>query len=150
MTQFTFPSLRRLTIAGSLAAAMAFTAQPALADEQEGDEVEMTKGEAKLAKMLEGRVAGEPQSCINGTRLNNVSVIDGTAYVYGRGRTIYVQRTRNPESIDDRDIVVDVRNTTQICKVDSVTTVDRFLGFFTGVHFFEDFIPYTRVEDSDG
>ena len=40
------------------------------------------KGEARLAHMLEGRVAGTPVSCINTSRTNAMQVIDGVAVVY--------------------------------------------------------------------
>ena len=133
-------------------AAMGLAASPAIAgDEAEKEEpTEMTKGEKKLAKMLEGRVAGEPQRCIRNFPNQRLSVIDKTAYVYGRGRTIYVQRTKHPEDIDDDDILV-LKTTTgsQLCRLENLTTIDRFSGFFTGAVFFEDFVPYTRVEETE-
>lgn len=105
-----------------------------------------SKGEAELAKLLEGRVAGTPTSCINGMSNQRMRTIDGTAYVYGAGRTIWVQRTRDPAQIDDRDTLVVVRvGTNQMCRFDQMTTVDRFNGMFTGVVFFEDFVPYIRT-----
>ncbi len=140
-----------LALATGAAACLALTAGPAAADDHDAeDAVEMTKGEKKLAKMLEGRVAGEPQTCIR-TRLNNrLRVIDDTAYVYGSGRTIYVQRTRHPERIDRDDILVQRRfSASQICKLDIVNTVERTAGIFTGTVFFDDFIPYTRVENAE-
>ncbi|QDH33776.1 hypothetical protein [Porphyrobacter sp. YT40] len=106
-----------------------------------------TKGEARLAKLLEGRVAGEPVNCIRTLPNQRMQTIDGTAYVYGSGNTIYVQRTRDPSAIDDNDALVTNRfNATQLCRLDITTTVDRVLGFFTGTVFFEDFVPYTRVK----
>ena len=140
-----------LALASGAAACLAFSAAPAAADDHADEEtIEMTEGEKKLAEMLEGRVAGEPQSCIR-TRLNNrLRVIDETAYVYGSGKTIYVQRTRHPERIDRDDILVQRRfNASQICKLDIVNTVERSIGIFTGAVFFDDFIPYTRVENAE-
>ncbi|MDJ0641314.1 MAG: hypothetical protein QNJ15_00720 [Erythrobacter sp.] len=136
---------------GSAAFGLALTAaQPAFAEEEKVEAEEMTKGEKRLAEMLENRVAGEPQRCIR-TRLNErLRVIDKTAYVYGSGRTIYVQRTRNPDDIDRDDILISRRfNASQLCRLDVVTTANRVAGFFTGAVFFEDFVPYTRVENSD-
>ena len=143
----------RFAIASGAAAALALIASaPAAAEEEPAKEApEMTKGEKELAKLLEGRVAGEPQRCIRTLPNDRMRVIDETAYVYGSGNTIYVQRTRDPERIDDNDIVVTRRfNASQLCRLDTVTTVDRLGGFFTGVAFFEDFIPYTRVKDAEG
>lgn len=142
----------RRSLACAVAAALALVAgQPLAADDEKGEEAaeEMTEGDKKLAEMLEGRVAGEPQRCIR-TRLNNrLRVIDGTAYVYGSGRTIYVQRTKHPEDIDRDDILVQRRfSGSHLCKLDVVTTVERTGGIFSGVVFFEDFVPYTRVDQA--
>ena len=136
------------------ASAALFVTAPAIAADPQADpaaeNVEMTKGEERLARMLEGRVAGEPQNCIRQHPTARMTTIDGTAYVYGSGNTIYVQRTSNPEDIDDNDALVARRfNGTQICRLDVMTTIDPVLGFFTGAVFFEDFIPYTRVDSDD-
>ena len=150
MTRSILHPFRKITLAGGIAAAMAFTAQPALADDHAEGDAAMTEGEQELAKLLEGRVAGEPVNCISGMRSDRVRTIEETAFVYGRGKTIYVQRTRNPDHIDDNDIVVVQRTGGQLCRVDTMQTIDRYNGFLTGFHFLEDFIPYTRVDDSDG
>lgn len=142
--------MTRLFRSLSLAAcAAALTAGPAIAHDGEGDDTktEITKGEKKLAKLLEGRVAGEPVSCIRNYPSQNLQVIDKTAYVYGRGRTIYVQRTMHPEHIDDDDVLVlKTSNGSRICRPENITTVDRSTGMFNGVVFLDDFIPYTTVE----
>ena len=133
------------------AAGLALAATPALTDDHGGETAEMTKGEKRLAKLLEGREAGEPQSCIRTFPNNRMQTIDGTAYVYGSGKTIYVQRTRNPEQIDGFDALVSRRfNASQICKLDITHTIDPVIGMFTGAVFFDDFIPYTRVDNDEG
>jgi hypothetical protein len=109
-----------------------------------------TKGEARLAKLLEGRVAGEPVRCIRTFPQGRMQTIDKTAYVYGSGTTIYVQRTKEPGSIDDRDaLVINRFNPTSLCRVDLATTIDPVTGIFTGAVFFEDFVPYTRVKPAE-
>ncbi|QIQ88239.1 hypothetical protein [Erythrobacter sp.] len=132
----------------ALAAPIAAHAQ----DEGAGDKAEtaeMTKGEKRLAKMLEGRVAGEPVNCIRVVPNQRMVTIDKTAYVYGRGDTIYVQRTKNPDDISEGDVLVSRRfMASELCRMDVMTTADRILGFFTGAVFFEDFVPYTRVDDA--
>jgi hypothetical protein len=145
---------------GSVAAGLAFVAALPVAA-QSTDDIEAgteaapaTKGEVRLAKLLEDRVAGEPVHCIRTLPNYRMQTIDGTAYVYGSGNTIYVQRTSNPEQIDADDTLITNRfSASQLCKLDQTTTVDRVLGFFTGAVFFEDFVPYTRVKpdaQSDG
>lgn len=105
-----------------------------------------TKGEQRLARLLEGRVAGAPQSCIRNLPSQRMQTIEGVAYVYGSGNTIYVQRTRDPSAIDDNDTLVVTRygGGSQLCRFDFATTIDRYNGFFTGAVFFDDFVPYTR------
>lgn len=151
MTKSFLTPVRALASAGGLAAFALFAAQPALAEEHDDATApQLSEGEERLAKMLEGRVAGEPQSCIRSNLNDRMTVIDETAYVYGRGRTIYVQRTRDPEDIDRHDTLVSRRfSGGELCKLDTMTTIDPFSGIFTGVVFFDDFIPYTRVEDAD-
>ncbi|KPF63957.1 hypothetical protein [Porphyrobacter sp. AAP60] len=151
------PALSR-AVAGSIAAALALgSALPAAAQsdvETTAEAAPETKGEKRLAKLLEGRVAGEPQRCIRTMPNQRLQTIDRTAYVYGSGSTIYVQRTRDPGSIDDSDALVSRRFiASELCKLDMMTTVDPVTGIFTGAVFFEDFVPYTRVKDgtsSDG
>lgn len=132
------------------AASLALLAAPTLAQDGERadeEQAEQTKGEKELAKLLEGRVAGEPTSCIRTPPNDRVRVIDDTAIVYGRGKTIYVNRTSRPSDIDDRDAMVIRRfSGSQLCKTDTVTTIDRGSQMFSGVIFLSEFVPYTRVE----
>ncbi|MEX0342354.1 MAG: hypothetical protein AB3N06_07195 [Erythrobacter sp.] len=127
-------------------AALGLLAAPALAEEP----AEMTRGEAKLAKLLEGREAGEPQRCIRTFGSRNLTQIDGTALTYRDGKTVWVNYTRNPESIDNSDIMVIRRfDGTSLCRTDQVHMVDRLGGFFSGVLFLDEFVPYTEV-DAEG
>jgi hypothetical protein len=139
-------------ILGGIAALSLISAAPVTAQESEEDAPEaMTKGEESLARMLEGRVEGKPQDCIRALPSQPVRTIEETAYVYGRGKTIYVQRTKRPEDIDRDDIVVVQRfDATRLCRQDFATTIDRFQGFFTGGLQFDEFVPYTRVDNEDG
>jgi len=119
-------------------AGVALTTGPAIARER-------PSGDAKLAKLLEGRVAGEPRSCIN-TRIHSSSqVIDGTALVYGSGRTIWVNVPSNADDLDDSDILLTRQFGSELCRQDIVTTLDRMGGFYTGNVFLSQFVPYTRT-----
>lgn len=121
-------------------------AQDAIA--QENAAAEPTKGEVALAKLLEGRVAGEPRSCVRTLPSENIKVIDGTALVVGRGNTIYVNVPQDPESLDDSDVLV-IRKTngSNLCRLDWVETRDRVGGFYNGNVLLNDFVPYTRAKD---
>ena len=104
-------------------------------------------GEAELARMLQGRVAGQPMACIRTRPSENVTTIDRTALVFGRGDTIYVNRTRFPDSIDDNDALV-IRKFgtgTSLCRTDLITTFDRTSQFYSGNVYLADFVPYKRI-----
>lgn len=157
-----FPSIRRpdAALATALLAALSLSVTaPVLAQDEEKDEApkeetkkkskRQIKGEERLAKMLEGRVAGEPRSCIRSLPTERMTTIDKTAYVFGSGSTIYVQRTQKPSQIDDRDTLVLRRfgGGAQICRQDIANTIDPVSRIFTGAVMFDDFVPYTRVKE---
>ena len=127
----------RIVALAALAAA-ALVAGPSVAAER-------LTGEAKLSKMLEGRVAGEPKSCISTFVNRSSTVIDDTAVVYGRGRTIWVNRTANPSDLDDSDAMLVRMYGSQLCRQDIVTTFDTSTGMYTGNVFLTEFVPYTRA-----
>ena len=127
-------------------AAFGMLSSPVLADEN----AQMTRGEEKLAKLLDGRVAGEPRSCIRTLGSRNLSQIDGTALTYRDGDTVWVNYTRNPDSIDDRDImVIDRFSGSSLCRTDQVKLVDRVNGFLSGILLLDEFVPYKKI-DTEG
>ncbi len=126
------------TVALALAAA-ALLAGPA------SQAKERLTGEQQLAKLLEGRVAGEPVSCIPLHRTSNTRIIDRTAIVYDSGRTIYVNRPRHPGSLDSDDVMVTRLHSSQLCRLDTVRLHDRSGFWYSGFVGLEDFVPYTRV-----
>jgi hypothetical protein len=127
------------TIAALAIAALAFAGGAHAADSKTSE-----KGEAELAKLLEGRTAGKPQSCIPAQISTRLRVIDQTAMVYESGKTVYVARAEDPRSLDTNDILVIKRFGSELCKQDIIHTVDRTSGFLTGVVFLNDFVPYEK------
>ena len=104
-------------------------------------------GEAKLAKMLEGRSAGAPVDCIDLSLVQSSQIIDGTAIVYESGRTLYVNRPRaGAESLDDSDTMVLKPFDHRLCRVDTVQMFESGARFFSGTVFLGDFVPYTKVD----
>ena len=103
------------------------------------------QGEARLARMLEGRTAGQPVSCIDTMNSSKMQVIDETALVYDAGKTIYVARPVDPRQLKRNDaIVMDRFSPTRLCVQEPMRTVDRYDGFPTGAVFLQDFVPYTK------
>jgi len=103
-------------------------------------------GEERLARMLEGRVAGAPESCISDMHASkDVQVLDRVGLVFKSGNTIWVARARDPESIRDRDVLVVDRRNGQLCNTDSMRMVDRVTGALQSVVFLDDFVPYRRA-----
>jgi hypothetical protein len=104
--------------------------------------------EARLATLLQNRVAGAPLDCIvfDESGPNNLTIVDHAAVVYRRGGTIYVNRTANPAILDWDDVLVVERFAgSTLCRHDRVFTHDRSGLGRTGVVFLEQFVPYTRA-----
>ncbi len=130
--------------------ALAASALTLLAAPVQAQDTATTRGEAKLAKILEGRTAGEPRRCIRTIGSRSLQQIEDTALVYRDGDTVWVNYTRNPESIDDDDVMVIRKfSATSLCRTDQVELIDRFGGFLTGVLLLDDFVPYTKT-DAEG
>jgi hypothetical protein len=102
-------------------------------------------GEERLAKVIGDRVPGEPVSCISQFQTRDMEVIDKTALVYKNGSTIYVNRPRNAESLDDDDVLVTNLHGSQFCSLDIVQTYDRSGHFWNGFVSLGEFVPYRRA-----
>lgn len=104
------------------------------------------KGEAELARILEGRVAGKPVSCIQLRGSSPSSrIIDGTAVVYDDGPVIYVNRPDNPATHRSSDIMTFATSLNQLCRVDIVRTLDQATRMQNGSISLNDFVPYRRA-----
>lgn len=113
-------------------------------------ETRQERSEARLAEMLQGYQAGEPVTCINAIRSNRLTVIPHVGLVYDAGDTIYVARAVNPRMLDDDDVPVIERYSSQLCRTDVMRTFDRYSPSFTGALFLENFVPYTKVDEAEG
>ena len=101
--------------------------------------------EAKLARALEGRVAGEPVSCINLRNIRSSRIIDRTAILYDAGTTVYVNRPRGgSESLDRWDVLVTKLHSSQLCSIDIVTLYDSASRIQTGFVSLGEFVPYRK------
>jgi len=130
-------------VAIALATAAALLSAPALHAR------DTMSGEEKLAKLLEGRVAGEPVNCLPMSANDDVRVIDKTAIVYGRGNTLWVNQPTNANALDRDDILVRKSHTAQVCNLDTVQLLDRSSKFYTGFVGLNQFVPYRKVAAAD-
>ena len=102
--------------------------------------------EQRLAKVIEGRLAGDPVSCINLRRIQSSQIIDRTAIVYEAGNTLYVNRPRaGAESLDSWDVLVVRPFNSQLCSIDAVDLYDRGSRMQNGFVLLGDFVPYRKV-----
>lgn len=132
---------RNIITAAALALVATLSAGPATA----ANNPKLT-GEAKLAKMLEGRVAGKPVSCLPLNRAAQSTIIDGTAIVYRSGSTLYVNRPTNAQTLDRDDVMVTQTSMSQLCRLDVVQLHDRTNLFWNGFVGLQDFVPYRRAD----
>jgi len=134
---------RTLTTALAVAA-VAFAGVPALA------ETAAERGEAKFAELTEGRIAGEPQSCITATRSRDIDVIENVGLTYRDGDTLWIARANNPNALRRSDVPIIDRFGSQLCRQDVIRTIDRYSQFTTGSVFLDDFVPYTKSDSEEG
>ena len=141
------PKTRIAAIAlASLAPVFALTPIAAQAAQDKPVTEEMSRGEQRLAKALEGRVAGEPENCLQLSRINGTTIYDETAIVYRVGSTLYVNRPESgADALESSDIMVNRTTMGQICSIDTVQMMDQ-TGFWRGIVFLGDFVPYTKPD----
>ncbi|MBO9696929.1 MAG: hypothetical protein J7499_12095 [Sphingopyxis sp.] len=105
--------------------------------------------EAKLAKALEGRAAGEPVRCLNLRQIRSTQIIDGTAILYDVGNTTYVNKpTSGASSLRDGKVMVTEPFGSQLCSIDTVKLYDSGSRMPSGWVGLGEFVPYTKVKDS--
>lgn len=92
-----------------------------------GAQAENAKGEATLAKMLEGRTAQASVNCIETRKIITTQVINGTAIVYRlRGSpTLYVTRpTAGVDTLNSNNTLI-VGETPTLCEGNNLFTGDN-------------------------
>lgn len=106
--------------------------------------------EAKLAKALEGRVAGEPVRCLSLHQIRSTQIIDGTAILYDAGRTVYVNKPASgASSLRDGKVMVTKTIASQLCSIDTVKLYDTGSRMPSGWVGLGEFVPYTKVKNSN-
>ncbi|WP_411340161.1 hypothetical protein V6U71_20640 [Sphingopyxis sp. J-6] len=103
--------------------------------------------EAKLEKLLDGRIAGAPQDCIPLSSVSSSQIIDKTAIVYRVGSTLWVNRPKGgAQTLNDDDILVTKLTGSQLCSIDTVELRDRTSHMYSGFVSLGEFVPYRRAK----
>ena len=131
-----------LAVVPALAGCASTPASRAAAAQQAVDD------EAGLRKELAGLVPVQPGStCLNDIDLRNAQSVRnyGPTIVYSLSRNLkYASTTSGGCEHLDRDVLVTVSNSGQLCRGDIARTVDRVARFQTGSCSFGDFVRYRR------
>lgn len=105
------------------------------------------KAQTRLAELLAGKVAGQPQSCLPSWRTHDMAVIDDRTIVFretaGRAWVMHPQNDCNLLSAGPYALVTRT-STTQLCRGDIGQVVDTLSGAMVGSCVMGDFVPYTR------
>ena len=123
-------------------ALLALAAPAAAQDEPERH----AEGERELAALLDGRTPGEAQPCMRLFPSRNFEIIERTAIVYKQGGTVWVNRPRNPDVLDEDDGIATRPLGNRLCSYTNVTTFQRQTGVYRGNLFLGDFVPWRRVD----
>ncbi|MDR6626349.1 hypothetical protein [Caulobacter segnis] len=102
--------------------------------------------EVKLARLLDGRVAGKPVDCINARDTDSSEIVDGVAIVYRmKNGVTYVNRPSiGADSLRRDQVLVTKMNGSQLCRLDMVTLVDQGSQFQSESVSLGPFTPYTK------
>jgi len=105
------------------------------------------KQQARLTQLLEGKVAGAPQSCLSNWQTHNMVTIDDDTIIFEQspGR-VWLQKPQNPCNLlsSGAYALVTRSSTGQLCRGDIAQVVDTMSGMNVGSCVMGDFVPYTR------
>lgn len=112
-----------------------------------GAEPSSAGNEDELARLLKGRVAGEPERCISTRPSEGLRAIDERTLVYGTIGTIYVNRLEHacPSVEPLNTLIVEVHGG-QLCRGDHVRGLEPGTTIPGPVCLLGDFVPYKPVK----
>jgi len=103
------------------------------------------RGEAELARIIDGRTAGAPVDCLTSFQRRNMEVVDHTAIVFRDGDTLYVNRPQGVSFLTWNDIpVFKIWGSNQLCDKDMAELRDRSTGMRGAAIVLGEFVPYRR------
>ena len=105
------------------------------------------EAQQQLNKLLAGRTAGKPQSCLPSFRAQDMVVVDENTILYRDGsKRVWRNDMNGPCNGLGRPgtaLVTRVFGGSGTCRGDIAQVVDTSLGFTSGSCSFGDFVPYT-------
>lgn len=101
---------------------------------------------AEIADALKGLTPGQPKTCIDQTRVQNVKTFEGTIlYIYSPREIYRNDVSGGCQGLRYGDTIVSKSSTTRLCRGDIITTMSRTSPpMFSGSCGLGDFVPYTR------
>ncbi|WP_241241793.1 hypothetical protein [Sphingobium algorifonticola] len=138
----------KVLLSAALLAAVSTVGGLATGAQAQGSSKIREVGEAKLAKAIAGREAGEPVSCINFRDIRSSRIISGTAIIYeGNNGVLYVNRPASGAAfLRTGDALITVTSLSQLCNVDIVRLFDTGSRFERGSIGLGQFVPYPRAK----
>lgn len=113
-----------------------------------GPEVRTPQAEAHLQTALNGKIAGQPVSCLPDYRSNDMTVIDDSTVLFRAGRTTYRNDFQGGSCsrLGSGNYALLTRRTGGIglCRGDIAEVKDLTNGITVGSCVIGDFIPYTK------
>jgi hypothetical protein len=110
--------------------------------------IAQANSQARLAKLLAGKVAGAPQSCLPNYRANDMITIDDQTIVFRDGTSrVWVQRPQTPCNLLSAGPYALVTKQTSglgLCRGDIAQVADTLNHTTVGTCVMSDFVPYTR------
>ena len=101
--------------------------------------------EARIAKALEGRVAGKPVDCIPQYRIQSSEIFEKTAILYKAGSTWYLNRPVSGRNfLQSDDVLLTDTHSSDLCSIDIVRLLDPGTHFPSGSLGLGQFVPYTK------
>jgi hypothetical protein len=105
------------------------------------------ENQARFERLLAGKVAGPPVSCLPSTRANDMTVIDEDTVLFRQGSSrVYVGHIAggcNMLGQGGYALVTRQVGSSGLCHGDIATVVDTHSGFTVGSCVIGDFVPYS-------
>lgn len=103
------------------------------------------KEQAELTKVLDGKVAGKPQTCVSAVNGRNLRAIGDTTLVYQVSKNLVYKNDLlgRCSGLSWGDTLVLNLQTNQYCRGDIARVVNLQSGMLSGSCALGDFVPYT-------